>query len=65
MLTDDQLKTYALAEIEMQLQSFGHTLKDHPPMPRADATLIPNVQNKLIHDELNYDRENWLKNMFD
>ena len=56
VLTDDQLKAYALANIELMLQSSRKSLKNYPPMPRADRTLVPNAQDVLINDELNYDR---------
>ena len=26
-------------------------------MPRADTSLVPDIQNSLIHDELNYNRQ--------
>jgi len=57
VLTDDQLKAYALAKIEIMLQSSGKGLKDYPPMPRADCASVHDVQDVLINDELNYDRK--------
>ncbi|MCH81881.1 helicase-like protein, partial [Trifolium medium] len=57
VLTPDQLKSYALAEIEVLLQSNGKSLKDFPGMPRPDAGLLPDIGNRLIYDELNYDRQ--------
>ncbi|AES92028.1 PIF1-like helicase [Medicago truncatula] len=39
------------------LQSSGKSLKDYPPMPRADRALVPDVQDVLINEELNYDRK--------
>ena len=56
VLTEDQLKAYALADIEIMLQSSGKGLKDYPQMPRADRALVPDVRDMLINDELNYDR---------
>jgi len=53
-LTQEQLKIYALADIEMLLQSAGKSLSNYPPMPTADPSLIPDLQNHLIHDEMNY-----------
>ncbi|CAJ2653406.1 unnamed protein product [Trifolium pratense] len=55
VLTSDQLKSYALAEIELALQSNGKCLKDYPDMPRPDDGLVPDRGNRLIYDELNYD----------
>ena len=56
ILTDDQLIQYALADIEMMLRSCVKSLKDYPPMPRADTSLVPDIQNSLILDELNYNK---------
>jgi hypothetical protein len=56
VLTEDQLKIYALADIELNLLSAGKSLADYPPMPRADPALIPDLENRLIHDEMNYNR---------
>ncbi|CAJ2675849.1 unnamed protein product [Trifolium pratense] len=39
------------------LRSCGKSLKDYPPMPRADTSLVLGIQNSLIHDELNYNRQ--------
>ncbi|KEH23234.1 PIF1-like helicase [Medicago truncatula] len=38
------------------LQSFGKSLSDFPPMPKADASLVPDVESRLIHDEMSYNR---------
>jgi len=56
VLDDDQLKAYALAEIEMLLQSCGKSLSKFPPMPTADHSLVPDAQDKFIQDEMNYNR---------
>lgn len=55
-MTHEQLKAYALAELETMLQSFGKSLSDFPPMPKADASLVPDVESRLIHDEMSYNR---------
>jgi len=55
-LTDEQLQAYALAELETMLQSSGKSLSDFPPMPKADASLVSNVESRLIHDEMSYNR---------
>ncbi|KAK2422598.1 hypothetical protein QL285_033122 [Trifolium repens] len=57
VLTPDQIKSYALAEIEFLLQSNNRSLKDYPDMPRPDEGLVPDRGNRLIYDELNYDRQ--------
>jgi ATP-dependent DNA helicase PIF1 len=51
------LKSYALAEIEILLQSNNSTLEKFPDMPRPDPGLLPFKGNRLIYDELNYDRD--------
>ncbi|KEH36616.1 PIF1-like helicase [Medicago truncatula] len=38
------------------LQSFGKSLSDFPPMPKADTSLVPDVESRLIHDEMSYNR---------
>jgi len=43
-----------LAEIEICLQCHGGSLDDYPEMPALDRTLAPEINNRLIHDELNY-----------
>ncbi|XP_058784536.1 uncharacterized protein LOC131659346 [Vicia villosa] len=57
VLTPDQLKSYALAEIETFLQSNNKSLEDYLEMPQAYVSLIPKRNNTLIYDELNYDRK--------
>jgi hypothetical protein len=57
VLTTDQLKSYALAEIDTLLQSNNKTLHNYPDMPRPDPGLLPDKGNRLIYDELNYDRQ--------
>ncbi|AES70097.2 hypothetical protein MTR_3g047930 [Medicago truncatula] len=56
ILTEDQLKIYALADIELLPLSAGKSLAEIPPMPREDPSLIPDLENRLIHDEMNYNR---------
>ena len=55
-LSDDELKNYALADIEKFLQSSGKSLRDYPPMPFPDEMILSVAQNWLIHDELRYDK---------
>jgi len=55
VLTVDQIKTYTLAELEICLQGHGSSLADYPQLPQPDRTLTPEMHNRLIHDELNYD----------
>lgn len=55
-LTDDELKNYTLIEIENILQSNGRSLLEFLSMPYPDMMQGQIASNKLIHDELNYDR---------
>ncbi|KAL7091157.1 hypothetical protein ACP275_12G088400 [Erythranthe tilingii] len=55
-LSEDQLKNFALAEIENILRSNNRSLANFPTMPQPDMSLVTQVQNRLIYDELNYDR---------
>jgi ATP-dependent DNA helicase PIF1 len=55
ILIEEQLKIYALADIELLLQSSRTSLSNFSLMPTANPSLIPDLQNRLIHDEMNYD----------
>ncbi|XP_048493453.1 uncharacterized protein LOC125494001 [Beta vulgaris subsp. vulgaris] len=55
-LSDEQLQNYALAEIEAKLQSNGRTLRRFSEMPYPNDLIVLEGQNKLIMDELSYDR---------
>ncbi|KAF7844472.1 ATP-dependent DNA helicase PIF1-like [Senna tora] len=46
----------ALAEIENLLNINGRSLSDYPPMPMPSVALLRNIENLLISEELNYDR---------
>jgi ATP-dependent DNA helicase PIF1 len=56
VLSPTELKIFALSEIEKLLQSNNKSLSDFPTMPQPDLSLITARQNRLIYDELNYDR---------
>ncbi|XP_056694876.1 uncharacterized protein [Spinacia oleracea] len=55
-LSDDQLKNYTLSEIEKILRSNGNTLRNFPMIPFPDDMLMSEGRNKLIQDELQYDK---------
>jgi hypothetical protein len=57
VLSVEQLKSYALAEVGKLLESNGKSFDNYPDMPRPDAGLIPDRGNRLIYDELNYDKQ--------
>ena len=56
-LTNEQLQNYALFDIEMILRSNGRSLSDFPPMSVPDLSNLNPFQNRLIVDELNYNKE--------
>lgn len=57
MLSQDELKSFALIEIEKILQSNNSMLSDFPEMPQPELELISTSQNRLLYDELNYDKK--------
>jgi hypothetical protein len=46
-----------LIEIEMMLQENGWSLTDFKSMPRPNAADMPTFTNKLIIDDLNYNKD--------
>jgi len=56
-LNDDQKKNFALLEIEKLLCSNGKSLKNFPPMPIPEECSTFDLQNRLVMDQLNYDKE--------
>nr|XP_029145225.1 uncharacterized protein LOC112718243 [Arachis hypogaea] len=62
ILTEAEIKDLTLMEIENILNKYNKSLKDFPPMPMPDTNqcnnlLYPNGMNRLICDELRYDRQ--------
>ncbi|KAL2928062.1 ATP-dependent DNA helicase PIF4, partial [Bienertia sinuspersici] len=55
-LSEAQLKNYTLAEVEKILNKNGNTLKRYSNLPFPDDIIISDGINKLIQDELRYDR---------
>jgi ATP-dependent DNA helicase PIF1 len=51
------VKNLCLIEIEMLLQENRQSLTDFKSMPRPNATDMPTFTNKLIVDELNYNKD--------
>ncbi|KAL8152838.1 hypothetical protein V2J09_010598 [Rumex salicifolius] len=49
-LSDDQLRNYALVEIEKLLHKNGSSLKNFPSMPQPDQSLISHGLNKMIQE---------------
>lgn len=56
-MSEDELKNLTLMEIELMLQGNNKGLKDFPNMPQENMSLISTTHNRLIYNELNYDRQ--------
>ncbi|XP_019171191.1 PREDICTED: uncharacterized protein LOC109166756 [Ipomoea nil] len=56
VLNDNQKMNFALVEIEKLLSIMGKSLKDFPEMPVADLETYNLISNRLIQEELEYDR---------
>ncbi|XP_074318412.1 uncharacterized protein LOC141655221 [Silene latifolia] len=56
-LTDEQLQTYALSEIESWLQRNGSSLHKFDNMPYPDVDILATCSNRLLADELSYDKD--------
>ncbi|XP_042027246.1 uncharacterized protein LOC121774434 [Salvia splendens] len=57
ILSEDEIQNFALAEIEKLLQNLGKTLRDFHGLPYPDNQYFESSENRLITDELCYDRE--------
>lgn len=56
-LSAEQLQNYALAQIKTKLQSNGSTLRIFSEMSFPDDLMVMENQNKLVMDEMSFDRE--------
>ncbi|XP_057544039.1 uncharacterized protein LOC130823436 [Amaranthus tricolor] len=56
-LSDEQLKCYALVDIEKILQNNGCSLRNYSNELLPDELIIQDSFNRLIADELSYDKE--------
>ncbi|XP_074323400.1 uncharacterized protein LOC141660320 [Apium graveolens] len=55
-LTKKQIESYALMEIEALMQKLGKSLKDIDGMPQPDPSLTREFGNRLLSEEMDYDR---------
>jgi hypothetical protein len=60
-LTDEQIENLTLIEIEKLLELNRKTLRDFPEIPYPKQYVTANLGNRLIYDELNYDKEHQRK----
>jgi hypothetical protein len=56
-LTTSQKKKYTLLEIEKLMRQAGRSLKDYPDIQLPNADELEELGNRLINEELNYDRD--------
>ncbi|XP_019150297.1 PREDICTED: uncharacterized protein LOC109147104 [Ipomoea nil] len=56
VLNDSRKMNFALVEIEKLLSMMGKSLRDFPEMPVADFENYNVISNRLIQEELTYDR---------
>ncbi|XP_074352578.1 uncharacterized protein LOC141691719 [Apium graveolens] len=50
------MEAYPLAEIDDIMQKLGKSLKDIDGMPQLDSSLTQDLTNRLLNEELDYDR---------
>ncbi|CAH9125196.1 unnamed protein product, partial [Cuscuta epithymum] len=55
-LTDVEVKNLALLEIQKMLRKCGRSLEEFETMPIPDNRFLSNNGNRLVYDELRYDR---------
>ncbi|KAK9740669.1 hypothetical protein RND81_03G052500 [Saponaria officinalis] len=56
-LSEDQIKNYALYELEMILNRNNRTLKQFPDFPLPDCLLLQVSENRLILEQQDYDKQ--------
>ncbi|XP_056846795.1 uncharacterized protein LOC130497734 [Raphanus sativus] len=54
-LEDEQLKQYTLIEVERHLKEHNQTLEDYDEMPKPDKSIISELNNPELRQELLYD----------
>ncbi|XP_015947186.1 uncharacterized protein LOC107472150 [Arachis duranensis] len=64
-MSDDEIKQLCLMDIDKILHSYGKTLKDYPPMPLAIEVDSSLLTEKIIREELNFNRDDLKKNASD
>ncbi|CAH9116894.1 unnamed protein product, partial [Cuscuta epithymum] len=63
-LTDEEIKNLTIIEIKHLLQNYGRSLRDYHPMPFPRGHLTPRTINRLMAEELRYNKEE-MKNLHD
>ncbi|XP_019167582.1 PREDICTED: uncharacterized protein LOC109163289 [Ipomoea nil] len=57
ILSEESTKNFGLMEIEKLLQVYNKSLKDFAPMPLPNPADVSLLSNRLLLEELSYDRE--------
>ncbi|XP_013709088.1 ATP-dependent DNA helicase PIF7-like [Brassica napus] len=57
ILQDQQLQEYTLIEIERLLKENGKSLADFAGMPKPNPSVLKEISNTVLRQELNYDTE--------
>lgn len=55
-LSDEQIQSLALNDIDQILQKNGKSLSDYPSMPAIDQDVLGSTNNKLLYEEYSYNR---------
>ncbi|RYR28019.1 hypothetical protein Ahy_B01g052120 [Arachis hypogaea] len=64
-MSDDEIKQLCLMDIDKILHSYGKTLKDYPPMPLATEVDSSLLTERVIREELNFNKDDLKKNASD
>ena len=54
-LTEEQTQNYCLVKLQELLHKNGKSLSDFADLPQPNASLLTNLDNRLIREELSYD----------
>ncbi|XP_025664733.1 uncharacterized protein [Arachis hypogaea] len=64
-MSDDEIKQLCLMDIDKILYSYGKILKGYPPMPLATEVDSSLLTERVIREELNFNRDDLKKNASD
>ncbi|XP_072087855.1 uncharacterized protein [Arachis hypogaea] len=65
IMSDDEIKQLCIMDIDKILHSYGKTLKDYPPMPLTTEVDSSLLTERVIREELNFNRDDLKKNASD
>ncbi|XP_057730781.1 uncharacterized protein LOC130946118 [Arachis stenosperma] len=64
-ISNDEIKQLCLMDIDKILHSYGKTLKDYPPMPLATEVDSFLLTERVIREEINFNKDDSKKNVSD